>query len=714
MRSNASESFRFRLNRNRLYFPFLCRDFRAVEWSIPLEITLLASALIGLASMPTAGVAQTSPPDEQQWAEDIDADMPLDPLSDLGPDLGVEWPDMAVPLPALPPLPSDVAEQADTIVDATVPIIAVDDASESFVLGDGIRRYSVVLNGFEAITSRRFFDRFAMLSVLRQGEGRGANGAQINRRIAEDRALLEGLLRSVGYYDASLVDDVLPSNDALRIIFMAQPGPRYIYSAVTVDGLDTTPPDEAARMRRIFGIDVGEPIVADTLLKSQAALLSEMRETGYPFAAVGTELVTIDHDARQGTLEQPVAPGARLYFGTILADDHGLLGAAHIQAIARFRPGEYYRQSDVEDLRRALIATGLVGSLELTPMANADGGAVDMAVAITPAPLRTIAAALGYGTGEGVRAEVSWQHRNLFPPEGALTVRGVIGIREQLLGVGFRRNNWRRRDRALSLQALVSNSTVPAFEARTLLFSARVERSSTLIYQKIWNWSAEAQLIATDEMAFVRAQNQSLRRRYGIASLAGYVGYDRSNDLLDPTRGFRLSARITPEFSFQNRGFGYARFQLDGSAYLPAGMRTVLAARVRIGAIAGASLDTIAPSRRLYAGGGSSVRGYGYQAIGPRAPNGDPIGGTGLFEVAAEARIPVWGAFSLVPFVDAGNVYDSGLPSLNDIGDLRVGAGIGVRYASNFGPIRVDVGTPINPRTGDSRIGVYVSLGQAF
>lgn len=678
-------------------------------------------ALIILGLFPGAVAAQdrVQAGESPAWVEQVDPDAPLDPLSDLE----VEWPDLASPLPPLPPLPPDGIESggetqsnggADTATLPAPPPVINPPPQTLLATGDGEYRYTVDLVGFEGVANRRMVDRFTLLSTLRQGEEGAANGAQINRRIGEDRQLLEALLRSAGYYDASLSDDVTMNGDALRITFVAEPGPRYTYSATSLVGLSDMPNDEATRLRRIFGVDIDEPVVADTLVKSQAALLNEMRETGYPFAEVGREVVTIDHDRRQGVLDQPVAPGARLVFGRVIADDAGLLGAEHIQRIARFRPGEFYRQGDVEDLRRALIATGLVGSIGLTPRASADGVSVDVLTAITPAPLRTVAAALGYGTGEGFRAELSWQHRNLFPPEGAVTLRGVVGTREQYLGATLRRNNWRRRDRALTVQALVSNSDVPAFEARTLQVAARVERTSTLIYQKVWNWSLGAELIGTEELAFVRALNLQSRRRYGIASLSGYLGYDRSNSLLDPSRGVRVSARIAPEFSLRNSGIAYTRIQLDGSFYAPIAVRTTLAARMRIGAIAGGDLDDIAPSRRLYAGGGSSVRGYSYQAIGPAAPNGDPIGGTGLFEVAAEVRVPVWGAFSLVPFVDAGNVYDSGLPSLDDIGDLRVGAGVGVRYASNFGPIRVDIGTPLDRQSGESRIGVYVSLGQAF
>ena len=109
--------------------------------------------------------------------------------------------------------------------------------------------------------------------------------------------------------------------------------------------------------------------------------------------------------------------------------------------------------------------------------------------------------------------------------------------------------------------------------------------------------------------------------------------------------------------------------------------------------------------------GGGSGRGYGYQEIGPRDVNNDPVGGRSLAEFSVETRIRFGQSFGIVPFFDGGNLY---APALPDFTGLRYGTGIGVRYYSSFGPIRVDVGTPLNPRRGDSRIAIYVSLGQAF
>jgi translocation and assembly module TamA len=140
----------------------------------------------------------------------------------------------------------------------------------------------------------------------------------------------------------------------------------------------------------------------------------------------------------------------------------------------------------------------------------------------------------------------------------------------------------------------------------------------------------------------------------------------------------------------------------------------VAAGRIRIGTIVGADAFSIAPTRRFYAGGGGSVRGYGYQRLGPRDADGDPVGGRSLAEFALEGRVRLkmfGGNFGVVPFLDGGVLSNERVPALRD---WQFGAGLGLRYYSNFGPIRVDVGTPLTPRKGDGPVAVTVSLGQAF
>ncbi len=323
--------------------------------------------------------------------------------------------------------------------------------------------------------------------------------------------------------------------------------------------------------------------------------------------------------------------------------------------------------------------------------------------------MHTIAGEVGYGTGEGLRVEASWQHRNFFPPEGTVTLRGVLGQQEQSITATLRRANFGRRDRVLNLELTAANLDQPAYQAKIAGIGASLERQTNLIFQKDWAWSLGAELRVSDERDFYGTDLVPRRRTYLVAALPTGINYDDSDDLLDPRKGFRLGARVSPEVSLQGSVFSYIRMQFDGSYYLQASERVTIAGRARLGTIVGASRDRIAPTRRFYAGGGGSVRGYSYQAIGPRDANNAPIGGRSLGELSLEARFRFGSEnqFGVVPFIDAGTISSQPWPSIKE---MRVGAGLGFRYYSNFGPIRIDVGTPLNPQPGDPRIGVYVSL----
>lgn len=626
------------------------------------------------------------------------------------PDIGLDWPDMDQPDNVAPLVP-DPADQAGAPAEA-FDVAPTDPAEAVAAFADAgeERRYTVNLTGLDGIADTTFRQRFDELSVLHQGEDKAANLAQINRRIAEDRELLDRLLRAKGYYAARVRGNVAapaPGSDRLAVTFIITPGTRYLLSSVDVTGLAETGVREV-KLRAAFPPKVGDPVDADAIIAGQAQLETALAENGFPFAKVDEPEVRIDHEERKGDLDLIVAPGGYRRFGAIRMEDERLFDAHHVQEIARFDPDDTYMASDVEDLRRAIVATGLVSSVSLTPRDAGDGDHVDLDVDVRPAPLRTIAGELGYGTGEGYRAEVSWQHRNLFPPEGAVTVRGVVGTQEQTASFTYRRNNFHRRDNVLTGLLSVSNIRRDAYDARTITVAGALERQTNILFQKNWVWRVGAELIASDE---ADAFSGGARRTFLIGAVPLSLTYDGSDDLLNPTKGFRLGGRISPELSFQNKTFGYTKVQLDGSAYQPVGERVVVAARARFGTILGSTVDQIAPSRRFYAGGGASVRGYGYQAIGPRyGEDDDPVGGKSLAEFSLEGRIR-FGNFGVVPFVDAGNISTSFLPRFRD---LRVGAGMGVRYYSNFGPIRVDVGTPLNPQAGDPKIAVYVSLGQSF
>ena len=638
----------------------------ARRWLLPLAAVAVATP--GAAQNPATGAA-------------IDPDAPLDAM----PAITVAWP--TLPVRGVPG-------------SASIPVATA--TAEA--------RYTTAVTGLDPAVDEAVLSAYRQQSALRAGKGRAAGTGQIDRRVADDRDLLVRILRSQGYYDAAV--DVRRTNDAdgrIALELAARPGERFTVGSVALPGLDAAPPIAAAA-RAAFAVDVGDPVAAEPVLAGRDAVATALADNGYPFATVAQPSAVVDHATGQAAVTLAVQPGERANFGAIRLSDTSLFGAGHVGDIALWQPGDLYNAAQVEDLRRALIATGLVGSVAVRPIAGGAPGVVDVGVDLTAAKLRTVAGSIGYGTGEGARAGVSWQHRNLLRPEGAVTVRGVLGTQEQTAGVDLRFNNFGARDRVLSAQAVASAVRRPAYQANLLSLTAGLERKSTFLLQKEYVWSVGTELLASDELAALADTGTSRRRTYLIAALPLSIGYDGSDSLLDPTRGTRVRLFASPELSLLGGTAGYLRAQLDASGYLPVGERLVLASRGRIGAIVGLGRDSLAPSRRFYAGGGASVRGYGFQAIGPRDVNNDPIGGRSLTELSVEARYR-FGAFGVVPFLDAGNISPGGLPTL---GELRVGAGLGVRYYSNFGPIRVDVGTPLNPQPGDSSIAVYVSLGQAY
>jgi len=647
-----------------------------------------AVALAQATAAPPPTPQQNPPPD----AAELDPSAPLAPM----PGLGVEWPDL-------------------NARDEAAPAPAQRNAGTSIDGGSAEIRYVWTIEGIAGVgNAEELLKSFRQQSALEADRKDPANAAQIGRRSRADADLLTELLRSQGYYDASVEPRTERSAGGLTVVLDAEPGQQYRFVSVDLPGLAAAGP-EAARLRAAFAVQPGDPVIASDVIAAGAALTRALGQNGFAQAKLGEQQIEINHQTRLASLVLPVDPGPVARFGSIRVSGKPPFSPHHVAIIARFKRGDLFKQSKVDDLRRALIATTLVASADIKLVPVDGGRTVDLAVHLEPAPSHTIAGELGYGTGQGARIEVDWTDRNFFNPEGAITLRGVAGTKEQLAAIQFRRSNFLQRDQVLNLQASAGHQKFDAYEARTVQLSGDIERQSNFIWQKKWTWSYGAELLATDERGVFNLSGIKDTRTFFIAALPVSLGYDGSDNLLDPTRGFRLSGRISPEISMHGGRFTYARAQIDASTYHPVSDNVVLAGRIRLGTIFGASAFDVAPSRRFYSGGGGSVRGYGYQQLGPKDVDGDPIGGRGLAEFGLEARIRprqlFGGNFGIVPFFDGGSLTTKSLP---DLSHFRYAAGLGVRYYSSFGPIRIDFGVPLNRQKGDGPVAVTVSLGQAF
>ncbi len=634
---------------------------------------------------------------------------PLEPLETVDPaappfppvpgpveDAPLGDPALAEPLPPLSTFDAEPIQEvaADDESDAPAPV-----------------RYTIEVVGLDEIGLE---GRFRDLSALEDAQGEAVNGAMIAARAEEDEALAVRLLRSEGYFDAvaaAAIEQLPDAPGRLRVTITTAPGNRYSFGDIRIAGAATEPPgiaDEA------LALESGAPIVAADVEAAEANVLLRLPQQGYPFAEIGLRDIELDPETRLGAYTLPLTPGPRARFAGFTTEGDLAFDADHVGVLARFRRDQLYDRRLVDDLREAMVSTRLFNSVSAEPVLTGEAAPdgtqyVNILVRQDAGPARSLDVSAGYSTGEGLRLEGAWEHRNLFPPEGALRLAAIAGTAEQSANIRFRRSNWGQRDRALLLQFEAGRRDYEAFEGYTTRLYGLVSRESTPIWQKRWTYAYGAEVLATNEARDGRAR-LSLSDAYFIGGLIGQLGYDRSNNLLDPTRGYRLLARVNPEASLGNGTDFYLRNLIEGSVYYPVREDVVLAGRVRFGSLYGAPRDSLAPSRRFYAGGGGSVRGFGFQELGPRDADNVPLGGRSLGEFAVEGRYR-FGNYGVVGFVDAGQVYESQFPTFEDI---RFGVGIGGRLYTNFGPIRVDVATPIARRTGESRISIYVSIGQAF
>ena len=690
-------------------------------------LALPAVAQPGQAPRPDEPIVSDSQFEEALPPLDPELYEPLEPLEPADPN--------APPPPPFPPVPGPVedAPLGDPALTEPLPPLSTFNtepiqqvAAEDSEPSPSVR-YDFVVNGLDEVG---LAGRFRSLSALEEADGEAVNGAMIALRADEDEALAVRLLRSEGYYDAAAISAIeqLPEQPGrLRVTITAAPGNRYNLGDIQVTGPGTAPPGLA---REALALESGQPIVAADVEAAEANVLLRLPQQGYPFAEIGLRDIELDPETRLGAYTLPVEPGPRASFRNITTEGNLAFGQEHVELLARFETGQLYDRRLVDDVREAMVSTRLFDSVSAETVRTGEAGPdgteyVDILVRQEAGPARSLDASVGYSTGEGLRAEAAWEHRNLFPPEGSLRIAAIGGTAEQQLAIRFRRNNWGQRDRALLFQFEAGQRDYEAFQGYTTRLYGLISRESTPIWQKRWTYAVGAEILATNESRVGRARI-SLSDAYFIGGLIGQLGYDRSNSLLDPTSGFRLLARVNPEASLRDGADFYFRSLIEGSAYYPMG-DFVLAGRVRFGSITGVPRDALAPSRRFYAGGGGSVRGFGFQELGPREilPNPDfdpadpdaepatiavPLGGRSLAEFALEGRYR-FGNYGVVAFVDAGQVYEAEYPTFSS---MRFGVGVGGRIYTNFGPIRIDVATPIDRRQGESRISIYVSIGQAF
>ena len=572
------------------------------------------------------------------------------------------------------------------------------------LFGDGLA-YEVAIEGDIPDDLKDLLKDSSLLVTQRREAPPGQ--AALTRRVAADLDGFRTVLRSEGYYAADVEATVDDKADPIRIVLTVAPGPRYrldTYAIAYIGGRDDVAslPDSA----RPFGARDGMPARGEDVVAIETALLTQLGQTGRPLATVIEREATVDHDTRSMTVVLRVDPGPPVTFGALAIGGLNKVKPDYIRAIVGWREGEIFDQRKLEEIRRDLANTGLFQSVRVTPGdTTAPDNRLPVSVTLEESKHRTLAAGVNYSTAEGVGGELSWEHRNLFGRGERLHLSAEASEIRQQGTASLRKPNFRSRNQTLVLTTAARRQTTDAYEERTGETYAGLERKLSETWTLAGGVSADYSQIheATGDSSFA------------VFGLPLNVSRDTTRDFLDPKNGTRLSASVTPYYATLENSVTFTRIELSGSIYRPIGKehRLVPAIRARLGSIMGAETLEIPANKRFYAGGGGSVRGYSYQSAGPLDLYGDPVGGRSVAETGFDLRWRATDTIGFVPFVEGGTVFDSAIPDFKT--DMFWAAGIGLRYFTIAGPIRLDVAWPLNRRPEiDADYQVYVSLGQAF
>lgn len=545
-------------------------------------------------------------------------------------------------------------------------------------------------------------------TAVRLADDPPATRAGLRRRAESDAKRLAQVLRSQGFYDGRVtwrIDPAAEGDGKATLVYDVALGSSYLLADVLIaapDGTHARPVDDDVVER--IGLHIGMTARAETIVDAERRLADIYRNNGYPFARVSRQRAVIDPDSKTLTVTYGVDAGDRLDFDDVAVEGTASVDPDFVRRHVTWADGDAYDQREIDETRRRLTATGLFRTVDVTPMA-ATGNGVPVRIAVSEREHRSIGAGLRYSTSEGPAVRALWEHRNLMSGGERLRTGATWSPLEMGVDATFRKPMFIVDRQALVADGEAKELDTDAFDERRARVFAGIDR------QLNDDWAVTVG--PTFEYSDV-TDSDGVENTFVLLGLRNSLRLDSTDSLLDPTEGERVELSLSPYTSVEGDGLMFAAATVAGSHYLALDdeRRYVLAGRAKIGAIFGEDNAVLPAGKRFYAGGGGSIRGYGFQDVGPLDEDDDPTGGRSVLELGLEMRMRVTEEIGVVPFIEGGNVYEDVFPE--DLA-MQWAAGLGFRYYTDIGPVRLDVAFPINRRSGvDDAFQFYISFGQAF
>ncbi|MEL7460293.1 MAG: BamA/TamA family outer membrane protein [Pseudomonadota bacterium] len=483
---------------------------------------------------------------------------------------------------------------------------------------------------------------------------------------------------------------------------LVRPGQRFTFGQA-----DVTPVAPGTDLPGAFR--TGQTATTGVLIETAAAAVEGWENAGFPKANILGQDLAVRHTDGQMNAQIFVAPGPQLRFGALDNPGTENIRPGAIARIIGWPAGMLVTPEAQAQVAARLRRTGAFRSVALreAETSNRDGTLDHDLLMVEEAP-RRFGLGAEISTEEGLTLGAFWLHRNLTGGAERLRLDGeVSGIGGQTGGIDYDLSARLERpgtffvDTDLFIELGYTRLDEPDFTSDVFEAGVGLKRivNDHLTLEGGLGFYSSDVTDATGSGSF------------RLVTLPGRLTWSTRDDALDATEGHFIDADVMPFLGFADAGSG-ARITLDGRMYrsLDAGARFVLAARGQLGSIVGPNVGAVPADLRFFSGGGGTVRGQPYQSLGIDV-GGDTTGGLSFAALSAELRAHVGDQLGLVGFVDVGFVGETALPG--EAGEVQAGAGLGLRYITGLGPIRLDVAVPVTESSGSSLF-FYVGIGQAF
>lgn len=543
-------------------------------------------------------------------------------------------------------------------------------------------------------------------------------GQDILAAARADYARILGAMYDAGYYSV-VINITLDGVEAAQIapldapatvsqvLIAVDPGPKFRFSRADIGPL--APGTQANESYR-----VGETARSSVIRNAARGAVSDWRDAAHAKADVADTQIIADHDRNDLDSRVAIAPGPAVTFGQMTLKGNDRMDPRRIRKIADFPEGQPFSPEKIEDMRRRLRASGVFSAITLSEADNlGPGNTLDMDLTVVEQKRRRIGAGFELSSQDGAAISAYWLHRNMWG--GGENLRVEIGANDLQAKSDDPDYHFKIRVQ----RPATPTPNITAYVETGVDIVREDDYDSDIAYSGFgFNYVRSEKLVADVGLQFraSRVMDENGRTNYRVLAFPASVTWDQRDSTTNPKSGFWVSGGATPFLGFQDTGSGaILTNELRGYRSVGADQRFTFAGRTRIGTIVGSNIEDTPRDYLFYSGGGGSVRGQRYESLGVNVipgPDG-PIetGGMSVAIANAEFRMQVRDKIGMVLFADAGRVWSDGLWQGEN--DWQAGAGIGVRYDTPIGPIRLDVAAPV---AGDTNSGVqlYLGLGQAF